>query len=163
MARPVGGSFLYRDSDWLQMHRDAVQLAEQGVDFVVFGALDASGRWDAARTRSVVREASVPCVLHRVFDEDPNPLDALERAIDAGFFRILTGWGARNWEVLLQLKEAAEGRIELLPGGGIRTHNAARYREAGFSWLHTAALTPEAYAAEIPLPEQQEVLKLLQS
>jgi copper homeostasis protein CutC len=62
---------------------------------------------------------------------------------------------------LMALHKAAAGRIELLPGGGIRAHNAAPYRAAGFDWLHTAALSPEAYAAEVPLPDETEVKTLL--
>lgn len=161
MVRPIGGSFAYDAAGWLQMHRDLEAMAHAGVDFVVFGALDDRGQWDADRIRAVVAESPVPCVLHRVFDEFSAPLEALEWAISAGFQRILTGWGGKDMDQLKALHKAAAGRIELLPGGGIRAHNAAPYRAAGFEWLHTAALSPEAYAAEVPLPDETEVKTLL--
>ena len=161
MARPVAGSFAYDRGAWLQLQRDAVAVVEAGADFVVFGALDEVGNWDAVRLRQVVSELPVPSVLHRMFDDCADPLVALEDAIDAGFHRILTGWGARDLEVLKSLRERANGRIELLPGGGIRSANAQRYRAAGFDWIHSAALSPEAYRAAVPIPDEAEVKAML--
>ena len=161
MARPVAGSFAYDRGAWLQLQRDAVAVVEAGADFVVFGALDEVGNWDAVRLRQVVSELPVPSVLHRMFDDCADPLVALEDAIDAGFRRILTGWGARDLEVLKSLRERANGRIELLPGGGIRSANAQRYRAAGFDWIHSAALSPEAYRAAVPIPDEAEVKAML--
>ena len=161
MARPVAGSFAYDRGAWLQLQRDAVAVVEAGADFVVFGALDEVGNWDAVRLRQVVSELPVPSVLHRMFDDCADPLVALEDAIDAGFHRILTGWGARDLEVLKSLRERANGRIELLPGGGIRSANAQRYRAAGFDWIHSAALSPEAYRAAVPMPDEAEVKAML--
>ncbi len=161
MARPVAGSFAYDRGAWLQLQRDAVAVVEAGADFVVFGALDEVGNWDAVRLRQVVSELPVPSVLHRMFDDCADPLVALEDAIDAGFHRILTGWGARDLEVLKSLRERANGRIELLPGGGIRSANAQRYRAAGFDWIHSAALSPEAYRAAVPMPDEAEVKALM--
>jgi copper homeostasis protein len=161
MARPVAGSFAYNRGAWLQLQRDAVAVVEAGADFVVFGALDEVGNWDAVRMRQVVSELPVPSVLHRMFDDCADPLVALEDAIDAGFHRILTGWGARDLEVLKSLRERANGRIELLPGGGIRSANAQRYRAAGFDWIHSAALSPEAYRAAVPMPDEAEVKAML--
>ena len=161
MARPVAGSFAYNRGAWLQLQRDAVAVVEAGADFVVFGALDEVGNWDAVRLRQVVSELPVPSVLHRMFDDCADPLVALEDAIDAGFHRILTGWGARELEVLKSLRERANGRIELLPGGGIRSANAQRYRAAGFDWIHSAALSPEAYRAAVPMPDEAEVKAML--
>ena len=161
MARPVAGSFAYDRGAWLQLQRDAVAVVEAGADFVVFGALDEVGNWDSVRLRQVVSELPVPSVLHRMFDDCADPLVALEDAIDAGFRRILTGWGARDLEVLKSLRERANGRIELLPGGGIRSANAQRYRAAGFDWIHSAALSPEAYRAAVPMPDEAEVKALM--
>ena len=161
MARPVAGSFAYDRGAWLQLQRDAVAVVEAGADFVVFGALDEVGNWDSVRLRQVVSELPVPSVLHRMFDDCADPLVALEDAIDAGFHRILTGWGARDLEVLKSLRERANGRIELLPGGGIRSANAQRYRAAGFDWIHSAALSPEAYRAAVPIPDEAEVKAML--
>ena len=161
MARPVAGSFAYDRGAWLQLQRDAVAVVEAGADFVVFGALDEVGNWDSVRLRQVVSELPVPSVLHRMFDDCADPLVALEDAIDAGVHRILTGWGARDLEVLKSLRERANGRIELLPGGGIRSANAQRYRAAGFDWIHSAALSPEAYRAAVPIPDEAEVKAML--
>jgi copper homeostasis protein len=96
-----------------------------------------------------------------MFDDLSDPLAALEDAIDAGFQRILTSWGARDLEVLKSLRERANGRLELLPGGGIRSTNAQHYRDAGFDWIHSAALSPEAYRAAVPLPDEAEVKALM--
>ena len=74
-----------------------------------------------------------------------------------GCSRILTGLGATSLETLLALK--GEATLELLPGGGIRAHNASRYLEAGFDQIHSAAL--HDYHANPPLPDRAETLALL--
>jgi copper homeostasis protein CutC len=51
--------------------------------------------------------------------------------------------------------------MELLPGGGIRSANAQHYRAAGFDWIHSAALSPEAYRAAVPLPDEAEVKAMM--
>ncbi|MCA9060498.1 MAG: hypothetical protein KDA85_18435, partial [Planctomycetaceae bacterium] len=66
-------------------------------------------------------------VFHRAFDRVTDQLGALEELCELGFQRILTSGGAATASQgivrIQQLATAAAGRIEILPGGGIRANN----------------------------------------
>lgn len=160
MLRPRGGNFVYSVSEFRVMAEELARLAGQGVDFAVLGALTDGGVLDP-RTADLAELAAahgVPWVLHRAFDAARDRLEALATAEAMGCARILTGLGATSMEDLVALREAAE--LEILPGGGIRAQNAARYLEAGFRQIHSAALLN--YDAVPPLPDEGETLAMLE-
>ena len=161
MVRPRGGSFTYSDQEWSAMKNEVPRLANQGVDFIVVGALNKTNRLDERlqELSMLAASAGLKRVLHRAFDATADPFEAMEQAVEWGFDRILTGLGAPNIQTLQALKLAAAGRIEVLAGGGIRAHNAQRYLEAGFDQIHSAALLD--YRAEPPLPDRTETLAML--
>ena len=160
MVRPRGGNFEYSFAELDIMRDELKRLANQGVNFAVLGALH-EGRIDP-RCGDLVSESPIPVVLHRAFDDVRDQSQALEDAITMGFTRILTGIGGQSMKSLVDLKQAAAGRIEILPGGGIRSHNVAQYIWAGFDYAHSAALTDEAYQSDIPMPDMNEVKQLLE-
>ena len=160
MVRPRGGDFEYSFNELDVMRDELKRLADQGVDFAVMGALH-NGQLDP-RCGDLVAEANLPVVLHRAFDDIRQPLSALEDAISMGFSRILTGLGGQSIDALIELKYRAHGRIEILPGGGIRSHNVAQYIDAGFGYVHSAALTDAAYQSNIPMPDPSEVAQIIE-
>ena len=94
------------------------------------------------RNRELVRLGG-EAVFHRAFDALTNPFEALERLIDLGFKRILTSGGRgtalEGVDMIQRLVEKAEGRIEILPGGGIRPANAAQIaKRTGVNQVHLA-------------------------
>ncbi len=128
MVRPRGGGFLYSDSDFSVMQRDAETALELGADGIVFGILTESGEIDLARNRVLVElGGDKQTVFHRAFDVVPDPHVALEQLIDLGVTRVLTSGqedSAYNGAPLIRnLMEQAAGRIEILPGGGIDRFN----------------------------------------
>ena len=159
MVRPRGGNFEYSDAEFAQMRDEIPRLAAQGVDFAVWGALTPEGALDPRMgdLAEVATLHQLPWVLHRAFDSARDPFEALHTAQSMGCSRILTGLGATSLETLLALK--GEATLELLPGGGIRAHNAARYLEVGFDQIHSAAL--HDYHADPPLPDRTETIALL--
>ena len=132
MVRPRPGGFCYSAAEFRTMRRDADALLAGGAVGVVFGILDAGGRVDAGRCGEIVRQvgpAAEGAVFHRAFDYTPEPFEALEQLIDLGVRRVLTsgqrptaGEGA---ELIAELVRRARGRIEILPGSGVRAGNAA--------------------------------------
>ena len=93
--------------------------------------LNADGTVDLKRTRNLrERIGGRQAVFHRAFDVTPDPFRALEELIDLGITRVLTS-GQKNGapegaELIKQLRERAEGRIEVLPGAGITIENVRR-------------------------------------
>lgn len=125
LLRPRPGSFVYGDHDLRVMADDLVWLREAKVDGLVFGALTAQGGidWDVCQ-RLLALAKPRPCVFHRAFDLVDDQARALEELIDLGFQRVLTSGGqataVAGADQLKRLIDQAKGRIEILPGGGIR-------------------------------------------
>jgi copper homeostasis protein len=91
---------------------------------------------DPAKTATVT--------FHRAFDVCRRPFEALEKIIALGCSRILTsGQGptvTEGSDMLRELRKRAEGRMIILPGGGVTPTNAARIlRLTGCTEIHASA------------------------
>ncbi len=145
MIRPRPGSFHMTPDEISRMIRDVERFADAGVDGLVVGVLDAKGEPDAGAIAELVDAAHpVPLVFHRAFDQCPDPLKALDVLFDAGIDRILTAGGTGTaWEnraTLKALVAAAEGRLTIMAGGGIRAdHVQSLIDETGVIDIHARA------------------------
>jgi copper homeostasis protein len=152
MIRPRAGDFRYDERSASAMAA-AIEVARaSGAAGVVFGALTAEGVIDAALCARLVEAAgaNLETVFHRAFDALADPFDGLERLIDLGFTRVLTSGGgacaadAACADRIARLVEAARGRIEILPGGGVRPGNAAELvRRTGCRAVHSSCRAPD--------------------
>jgi copper homeostasis protein len=150
MVRPRGGDFVLRDDDLARTLEDLERVLDGGADGVVYGWITPDGRVDrAALEQLVARSRGVPVTFHRAFEQVNDPVQELEVLIACGVTRVLTAGGAKDAhagrQVLRTLVEAARGRIGILPGGGVRAHNAAEILTAtGVSELHSSTVFPTA-------------------
>ena len=134
LIRPRAGDFLYSDLEFETMLRDIEACAKAGCDGVVLGVLDADGRVDRPRCRSLISAAgNMGVTFHRAFDLARDPLTALEDVIALGCERVLTS-GAQasaieGAELIRQLVELAAGRIVVMPGAGVVAGNLDKLRE----------------------------------
>ena len=97
---------------------------------------------DAYYFQGMVKRPSV--TFHRAFDACKDPFRALEDIIGLGCSRVLTsGQAATALEgtpLLKELRLRADGRIGILPGGGITPDNARAILDAtGCTELHASA------------------------
>lgn len=128
MIRPRSGAFCYSAGEFAAMQRDVELALAHGADGVVFGCLTPEGTVDVPRVARLVQLAgAAQTVFHRAFDLTPDPAAALRTLIDLGITRVLTSGQApsalEGAAVLAQCVALAAGRIEILPGGGIRAGN----------------------------------------
>lgn len=134
MVRPREGGMAYTAGEFAVMERDAALALEAGADGLVFGFLTPEGAVDAPRCRRFVegarsRAGSRPLQLafHRAFDVVADPRIALEQLVDLGVTRVLTsGRAALAMDGLDEIRrtvEQAAGRIQVLPGGGLRAED----------------------------------------
>jgi copper homeostasis protein len=128
LIRSCEGGFVYSKDDLETMLLD-IHEASAYADGIVCGALTPEGDIDTEALRLMV-EASEgkPFTFHRAFDKCRNPQEALEQIINAGCKRILTSGQQPSAEqgipLLHELNKQADGRIIIMPGGGVNEKNA---------------------------------------
>lgn len=127
MIRPRGGDFNFDNDEFEQMKVDIDQF-KSTADGCVFGILNEDSSVDIARTMELVRRAApLPCTFHRAFDETWNHRQAFEDVIATGCHALLSSGGASSAaggaSVIRELVQLAEGRITVIPGGGVRVKN----------------------------------------
>jgi copper homeostasis protein len=145
LIRPRAGDFLYSDDDMELMRRDIEACSSLGCDGVVIGVLDADGKVDLPRCRSLLSAAGgMGVTFHRAFDMTRDLSQALEDVVSLGAERVLTSGGAASAvvgsEVIRQLVEQAAGRIVVMPGAGIQASNVTELaRVTGATEFHASA------------------------
>ena len=143
LIRHREGDFIYNDTEKEVMLADIEAVAGKA-DGVVVGALDADGNIDldfASQAVSKAKSLGLSITFHRAFDDCKDQSEALEQLIALGYDRILTSGGADNvcdgLDSLTALVRQADGRIIILPGGGVNTSNAAMVTErSGATEIH---------------------------
>ena len=130
LIRPRAGDFLYSDLECETMQRDIETCVALGCDGVVLGILDADGRVDAARCRTLIAAAGkLGVTFHRAFDLSRDPAQALEDIVALGCERLLTS-GAQasaldGAPLIRDLVVQAAGRVAVMPGAGVTAQNIA--------------------------------------
>jgi copper homeostasis protein len=148
LIRPRGGDFVYSDREYEAMTHDVLAAKAQGAAGVVLGALRTDGSIDrdrVARLAELARPLSI--TFHKAFDEARDLLEALDDLLALGVDRVLTSGGRGNAEdglsELHALDQRSQGRIIVMPGGGITMPDVPTFVVAGFPELHigSAAMT----------------------
>lgn len=169
MVRPREGRACPAEEEFRAAVRDVRHAVRAGAHQVICGVLSESGEVDRERNRELVEAAEGrPVAFHRVFDMCPSLPSALEDLVSLGFCRVLTSGCPGEVDVagLRELVAQAAGRIVILPGGGVREHNAARLvQEAGCRELHFSfrkASGFEGYGGvedTVPAPERVRAIR----
>lgn len=167
MIRPRGGDFLYSDEEFHIMKKDVQLCKELGCEGVVIGLLNSDGTIDEKRTAALVEQAyPMGVTFHRAFDRVRDGMEALETLINIGCERILTSGLTPNVtegiSFLTDLVKAADERIIIMPGSGVRSSNiAVLAQQTGATEFHTSARTTIASRMNYLNPAMNEELKSL--
>ena len=144
MVRPREGGFFYTETEFETMLIDAEVLVKAGADGIVFGFLHDDGTVDVERCGKMMEIiGDSVSVFHRAIDVVPDWRAALDELIKLKITRVLTSgqmpsvhYGA---ETVRQMIEYAEGRIEILPGAGIKLENAEEIiKRTGANQIHAS-------------------------
>ena len=162
MIRPRGGNFVCSEAEFEQMKLEIETIKKLGVNGFVFGILNKDKTINIEQNKALLELAKpFPCTFHRAFDEVLNVDKALEDVISCKFSTILTSGTFPNVmegkEVLKQLVIQAKNRIEIIPGGGLRSTNISELNEmVKANWYHSSAITDGSETAN---PEEIIQLK----
>ncbi len=126
--RPRGGDFIYDDSELEEIIHSINYCRSIGVEGVVLGFLTPEGEVDIPKTQKVMKHTEgLDTTFHRAFDMVTHQERALEKIIELGFDRILTSGGKQSTpegiKQIAALVKQADGRIIIMPGGGINENN----------------------------------------
>lgn len=147
MIRPRGGNFVYTDDEFIQMKSAIQELKKEKVDGFVLGILNQDNQVNIFQNTELVHLAKpFPCTFHRAFDEVHDAFQSLEAIIQCGFATVLTSGQTPNVisgaERLAALVQRADDRIEVMPGGGLRSENIVVIRQqTKANWYHSSAIT----------------------
>ena len=124
LLRPRFGDFCYTDLEHEVIKNEVLMFKELGADGVVIGALKPDGSLNLKQMKELVEEAAgMSITLHRAFDMCAEPFKTLEAVKDLGIHTILTSGQKNNCldgkELLGQLVEIADGKVDILIGGGV--------------------------------------------
>lgn len=164
MIRPRGGDFLFSNDEFEIMKEDVLRCKELECDGVVIGMLNADGTVDEKRSAALVELAHpLGVTFHRAFDRTRDPFEALETIIDIGCERILTSGLTPNVTegtgLLTQLVEAADNRIIIMPGSGLRSNNIKELAlQTNAVEFHTSARTSTSSKMEYLNSKMREEL-----
>lgn len=147
MVRPRAGNYVYDEEEFAVLLKEVEALGQLPLNGLVFGTLLADGTIPYEQNIRLVEAAgNIPCTYHRAFDEVNDPEQSLETLVRCGFKIVLTSGGARRAidaaQLLKQLVQQSNGRITVMPGGGVRSAHAHELLvTTGAKWLHSSAIT----------------------
>lgn len=139
IIRPRGGNFVYNDYELKIMETDLIEAKKYGTDGVVIGCLNEDGWLDEEALDVLIdRAVGLEITFHMAFDamSKENQFKAIDWLVENGVDRILTHGGVAgtpiedNFEHLKELIAYANGRIIILPGGGVNHANAQLVADA---------------------------------
>ncbi|MDQ6610527.1 MAG: copper homeostasis protein CutC [Bacteroidota bacterium] len=128
IIRPRGGDFLYGDEEFEIMLQDILTCKNVGCDGVVIGMLKKDGTIPQKKAARLIEVAyPMEVTFHRAFDRCKEPFVAMEELIEIGCTRILTSGqqptAPQGIELIAALIKAANERIVIMPGSGVRREN----------------------------------------
>ncbi len=133
LVRPRSGGFIYNHEEKRTMTDSIRTICGLGADGVVTGSLAPDMTVDADWMKEAVELAhsnGLSATFHRAFDHVADPAEALGTLIDIGVDRILTSGGRPDVisgiDELAALNRMADGRISIMPGGGVKSSNISR-------------------------------------
>ena len=144
LIRPRKGNFVYAAEELEDMIVGIAFCKEIGCHGVVSGVLTSEGNIDLRATKRLIKAADgMEFTFHRAFDECNEPIKEIENLIDLGVTRLLSS-GQEHKAIdglglLIQLKDIAGDRLEIMAGSGINADNALVFKIAGFPSIHLSA------------------------
>ena len=128
LIRPRPGGFQYNWDEVEIMLRDILECKSMEAKGVVVGALDEFGLIDEKAVGLMVEKAGdMDVTFHRAFDDTYNFEKSIDTLVKLGVKRILSSGLGSNVELgmenLKAMMEYADGRIEIMPGGGVNASN----------------------------------------
>ena len=175
LIRPRSGGFRYTQEEIDMVLHDVEHCRFMGAHGVVVGILDQSDQICKESLAAIMEISSeMDVTFHRAFDDTYEFDKSLDILIDAGVKRVLTAGLARNVEigmpVLKRMSDYADGRIEIMTGGGVNISNILKLKNEvqpaaiHFSGTNKIVIDEGSMFSETILkPNRDKIIRLLEA
>ena len=173
LIRPRSGGFRYTKEEIEIILHDVEKCKSMGAQGVVVGILDQSDQICKTSLDSILSvSGDMDVTFHRAFDDTYEYDKSLDILIDAGVKRVLSAGLARNVElglpVLKNMNDYADGRIEIMTGGGVNISNILKLKnEVKPSAIHFSGTNKTVidegsmFSETILKPNRDKIIRLL--
>ena len=166
LIRPRIGDFFYNSEDIKLIEYEIKQIKSLPINGIVIGILNRENDLPINVLKKLVQIIKpLDLTFHRAFDIVNNPIKSMNTLIDIGFDRILTSGQSdtaeKGLKMLLELKEKANGKISIMPGGGINENNCHIFLKNGFNEIHLSAKKKKKENEIEPIADPEIIKKVV--
>ena len=168
LIRPRIGDFFYSSEEIKLIEYEIKQIKLLPINGIVIGILNRENDLPINVLKKLVQIIKpLDLTFHRAFDNVNNPIKSMNKLIEIGFDRILTSGQSDTAEqglkMLLELKEKANGKISIMPGGGINENNCHIFLKNGFNEIHLSAKKKKKENKIEPIADPEIIKKVVLS
>ena len=168
LIRPRIGDFFYDSEEIKLIEYEIKQIKSLPINGIVIGILNRENDLPINVLKKLVQIIKpLDLTFHRAFDIVNNPIKSMNKLIEIGFDRILTSGQSdtaeKGLKMLLELKEKANGKISIMPGGGINENNCHIFLKNGFNEIHLSAKKKKKENKIEPIADPEIIKKVVLS
>mgnify|MGYP001175903948 FL=1 len=168
LIRPRIGDFFYSSEEIKLIEYEIKQIKSLPINGIVIGILNRENDLPINVLKKLAQIIKpLDLTFHRAFDIVNNPIKSMNKLIEIGFDRILTSGQSdtaeKGLKMLLELKEKANGKISIMPGGGINENNCHIFLKNGFNEIHLSAKKKKKENKIEPIADPEIIKKVVLS
>ena len=168
LIRPRIGDFFYNSEEIKLIEYEIKKIKSLPINGIVIGILNRENDLPINVLKKLVQIIKpLDLTFHRAFDIVNNPIKSMNKLIEIGFDRILTSGQSdtaeKGLKMLLELKEKANGKISIMPGGGINENNCHIFLNNGFNEIHLSAKKKKKENKIEPIADPEIIKKVVLS
>lgn len=145
LIRPKGGDFIFNNQEYDLMINKINLFKAYNINGFVIGFMekDRSLNSDILSEFRKITEG-FELTFHRAFDFLANQEESLELLIEKDFNRVLCSGhelsAEKGLENLINYNNISNGRITIMPGGGVNLDNFQKFKRSNFNEVHLSAI-----------------------
>ena len=168
LIRPRIGDFFYSSEEIKLIEYEIKQIKSLPINGIVIGILNRENDLPINVLKKLAQIIKpLDLTFHRAFDIVNNPIKSMNKLIEIGFDRILTSGQSdtaeKGLKMLLELKQKANGKISIMPGGGINENNCHIFLNNGFNEIHLSAKKKKKENKIEPIADPEIIKKVVLS
>ena len=145
LIRPKGGDFIFNNQEYDLMINKINLFKAYNINGFVIGFMEKDRSLNSdilSEFRKITKGFEL--TFHRAFDFLNNQEESLELLIEKEFDRILCSGhelsAEKGLENLINYNKISNGRITIMPGGGVNLDNFQKFKRSNFNEVHLSAI-----------------------